>query len=59
MSETNGILNKLQRIRELWIELERTKPNNPEYEKLMDKIRVLSSEYLALIEPSNVPPKSK
>ena len=39
---------KLDRIHQLWKELERMGPNTSEAEALMKKIRALSAEYEAL-----------
>jgi hypothetical protein len=39
---------KLDRIHQLWKELERMDPNTSEAEALMKKIRALSAEYEAL-----------
>jgi hypothetical protein len=50
MSEANVALDKLQAIQHLWTELGRTGLNTPEYEALMNKIRVLSAEYQALVD---------
>ena len=41
---------KLERIHQLWRELERMKPNTAESEALMEKIRALSAEYQALMD---------
>lgn len=53
------VFDKLQRIRELWKEIERAKPNTFEYEAIVEKIRVLSAEYMALIDVPKKPYKSK
>ena len=53
------IFDTLQRIRQLWNELERTKPETAEYKALMEKIRVLSAEYRALIDASKKHGESK
>jgi hypothetical protein len=45
MDRAKSALEKLQRIQDLWIVLERTRPNTPEYEKLVKQIHALSSEY--------------
>lgn len=50
---------KLERIRQLWKELERMKPNTSEAEALMEKIRALSAEYQALIDAPQKPKESK
>jgi hypothetical protein len=59
MSETDVAVEKLQRIQKLWVELGRTKFNTTEYRILMEKIRVLSAEYQALVDAPNKPDKSK
>jgi hypothetical protein len=41
---------KLERIHQLWKELERMEPNTSEYEALMEKIRALSAEYQSLMD---------
>ena len=53
------VFDILQRIQQLWEELEQTKPKTREYEALIEKIRILSSEYLALIDTPKNPRKSK
>jgi hypothetical protein len=45
----SDLLLRLQRIQQLWKEIQRAKPNTPEYETLMKQIRVLSAEYQALV----------
>lgn len=52
------VFDHLERIHKLWKELERAKPNTTEYEELMEKIRVLSAEYVALIDVLKKPRKS-
>ena len=59
MNEPDGVLAKLQRIQQLWIELGRTKLKTPEYERLIDAIRVLSVEYQGIVDASKKPQKSK
>jgi hypothetical protein len=44
------IYDILQRIQSLWKELELIKPNTTEYDALLHQIRVLSDEYVALID---------
>jgi len=44
------IYDILQRIQSLWKELEVTKLNSSEYVALLNQIRVLSDEYVALID---------
>ena len=53
------VLSKLQRIQQLWTEAKGMKPSDPEYKTIVEKIRVLSDEYKALIEPSKTPKQSK
>ena len=47
---------KLERIHQLWKELERMKPDTRESKALMEKIRVLWAEYQAL---ADVPQKAR
>jgi predicted nucleic acid-binding Zn-ribbon protein len=49
------IFDQLERIQQLWKELERLKPNTIEYERLVEKIRALSAEYVALIDAPKKP----
>jgi hypothetical protein len=53
------IYDTLQRIQSLWKELEVTKPNTGEYVALMNKIRVLSNGYMALVDVPKKPRESK
>lgn len=53
------IYDLLERIRQLWRKLEVTKPNTSEYAAIMNKIRVLSEEYRALIDAPKKPTESK
>ncbi len=41
---------KLERIHQLWKELQRMEPNTSEAEAVMEKIRTLSAEYQALVD---------
>lgn len=43
------IFEKLQNILEVWAELGRTNPATTEHEVLMQKIQLLTSEYLSLM----------
>jgi hypothetical protein len=52
------IYDRLERIRQLWKQLELTKPNTGEYVELMNQIRVLSEEYRALIDAPKKPKES-
>lgn len=49
------VFDTLERIRQLWNELERAKPNTAEYEALMEKIRLLSAQYQGLIDAPKKP----
>jgi hypothetical protein len=49
---------KLERIQQLWLELGRAALYSPEYEKLIEEIRVASREYVALVSPPKKPEKS-
>ena len=53
------ILNKLERIRQLWIEQEKIKPETPEHEALQNQIRALSAEYQAVVDAARGPKKPK
>jgi hypothetical protein len=55
MHEINVAVHKLQLILQAWSELGRTNRNAPEYQTLMNKIRVLSVEYKALVDASRKP----
>jgi hypothetical protein len=56
MDKVTPAIDKLERIKQLWIELGRQKSNSPEYGAIMKKIRVLSAEYQAL---ANAPAEPK
>jgi serine/threonine-protein kinase RIO1 len=53
------IYDILQRIQSLWKELELTRPDTSEYNALLNQIRVLSDEYVALIDVPKKPTESK
>jgi hypothetical protein len=53
------IYDILQHIQSLWKELELTKPDSSEYVVLLNQIRVLSDEYIALIDVPKKPKESK
>ena len=55
MNQADAVLEKLQGIQRLWNEIQRTKPNTPEYETLMKQIRILSAEYQALVDAIKKP----
>jgi hypothetical protein len=44
------IIETLDRIKALWLQLRETKPRTREYDELMKKILVLSSEYQTIAE---------
>jgi len=53
------IYDTLQRIQSLWKELERTKRDTSQHDALLNQIRVLSDEYVALIDVPKKPTESK
>ena len=53
------VFDLLQRIQQLWTELEGTPPNTSKYTALMKKIRALSEEYKALIDAPKKPRDSR
>jgi len=55
---TDPAVAKLKRIQQLWRELQREIPESPGYKELSEQIRVLSAEYLALIDAANKPKES-
>jgi hypothetical protein len=57
MIAANRAITKLEAIHQLWMELRRAKENTPEHEMLMEKIRVLSAEYQALVDAAKNPEK--
>jgi len=56
---TGAAVAKLGRIQQLWLELGRAALYSPEYEKLIEEIRVASCEYEALVNPPKKPEKSE
>jgi DNA repair ATPase RecN len=50
METASEKVERIERIHQLWKELERMKPNTSEAEALMEKNRALSAEYQALID---------
>jgi hypothetical protein len=48
MDDPKAAREKLQRIRQLWLQLDQMEEDSPEYEILAQKIRALSTEYKAL-----------
>ena len=54
MTESEITVEKLERIKQLWLELGRTKTSAPDYETIMNKIRLRSAEYQSLVDrPTN------
>jgi hypothetical protein len=49
MSSTPDVFTRLDRIKELWRELERTRRTSPRYEELVGEIRAESLAYQALL----------
>ncbi len=52
MSPYDEIYARLEHIKELWRELQRTPRNSPPYEVLVQKIRTESASYLSLVDSS-------
>jgi len=52
MTGANPIIEKLQSLQELWAQVGRTRKDSTEYWEVMAEIRVLSGEYLAMLELS-------
>jgi hypothetical protein len=52
---TDPAVAKLERIQQLWHGLQREIPESPGYKEIMDQIRVLSAEYVALIDAAKKP----
>lgn len=50
MSPYDEIYERLEHIKELWRELQRTPRNSPPYEVLVQKIRTESAGYLSLVD---------
>jgi hypothetical protein len=50
VNDAKAAVDKLQRIRELWISLGQTKPDSPEYRAIIKKISLLSAEYQTLVD---------
>ena len=57
MNGSNIAIVKLERIQQLWVELGQTRSHTPEYETNMNRIRVLSAEYQAVVDGSKKPEK--
>lgn len=50
MSPYDEVYSRLEHIKELWRELQRTPRNSPPYEALVQKIRTESAGYLSLVD---------
>jgi hypothetical protein len=50
MSPYDEVYARLEHIKELWRELQRTPRNSPSYNELVEKIRSESVAYLSLID---------
>jgi hypothetical protein len=48
MNRGSDIDGRLARIKDLWLELEKVRPNTPRYEELVQQIKAESSAFLAL-----------
>jgi hypothetical protein len=49
------IIDRLDRIKQLWKDLEQTQPDSHEYQSLEKQIRLLSDEYRALLDAPKKP----
>jgi hypothetical protein len=50
MSPYDEVYARLERIKQLWVELQRTPPHSSKYEVLVGEIRAESLAYLALVD---------
>ena len=50
MSPYDEVYARLERIKQLWVELQRTTSNSGRYEVLIGEIRAESLAYLALVD---------
>ena len=50
MSPYNEVYARIERIKELWRELQRTPRTSPTYGQLIEKIRTESVAYLSLVD---------
>jgi hypothetical protein len=55
MNGSNIAIDKLERIQQLWVELGRSRSHTSEYETNMNRIRVLSAEYQAIVDGPKKP----
>jgi hypothetical protein len=51
MSPYDEVYSRLERIKQLWIQLQGTPPHSSKYEVLVGEIRAESLAYLALVDP--------
>lgn len=56
MSPYDEVYERLEHIKELWRELQRTPRNSPPYNDLIEKIRTESAAYLSLIDAQAAAP---
>jgi hypothetical protein len=50
MSPYDEVYARIERIKELWRELQRTPRTSPTYGRLIEKIRTESAAYLSLVD---------
>jgi hypothetical protein len=50
MTRPSTAIKKLRRIRKLWQSVKGTRVNTPRYNKIIDKISVLSKQYQKLVK---------
>ena len=50
MSPYDEVYARIERIKELWRELQRTPRTSPRYGQLIEKIRTESAAYLSLVD---------
>ena len=57
MSAYDEVYARLEHIKELWRELQKTPRSSPAYDELIEKIRAESVAYLALVDeqPGGIP----
>ena len=57
MSEYDEVYARLEHIKELWRELQKTPRRSPAYDDVIEKIRTESVTYLALVDaqPGGIP----
>lgn len=55
MKNIEPVIDKLNRIHELWAQLRQAKFGTPEYNKLVAEIRIRSAEYQAVVTSADGP----